>query len=425
MARRNLWFKSRLEMKLFSIIIIIIAGFGALILLTINKETEDLIKKTREKASFLTTSVVTSLQKDMMEGRADMARWLIEDLKTMKSVKRLQIVRTDGTEAFQDLITIRDVEKRTAIKKEWLENHPDKATNPIAKGIDEPFFILQEAQSNWLAFKDTRDNELIPAIYSGRLGRAKELALGIQKERYNKFIALTEQLVEIKRKEAEENIETSQSQDNRISVLTVSSLHSKLNNVRAALLTMMSETERARQEAQHDIIKKLTSEIDESFNVLVENSGFKGEPILKEIIRKATTEMVEYNEKIEGREIYTFLKPIPNEPRCFGCHGSDKNLRGILMVSIAVDKDIQSIRWYLIITSAITVLIVIASLRTLTNKIILNPITHLVDVVNKISMGEVDKKIEITSNDEIQDLADAIGRLRTSMKMAIEKLYKR
>jgi HAMP domain-containing protein len=95
------------------------------------------------------------------------------------------------------------------------------------------------------------------------------------------------------------------------------------------------------------------------------------------------------------------------------------------MVSISVDKDIQSIRWYLIITSAITVAIVIAFLRALTNKIILNPITHLVDVVNKISMGEIDKKIEITSNDEIKDLADAIDRLRTSMKMAIEKLYKR
>lgn len=284
MAKGILWFKSRLELKLFSIIIIIVAGFGALILITINKETEDLIRKTREKAAFLTTSVVTSLQKDMMEGRADMARWLIEDLKAMNGVERLQIVRTDGTEAFQDLLTIRNVEKRTAIKKEWLENHPDKANN-IAKGIDHTVF--------------------------------------------------------------------------------------------------------------------------------------------KDVLKRGTADTVEYNEKIEGREVFTFLKPIANEPRCFGCHGSEKNLRGILMVSIGVDKDIQSIRWYIIITAAITVLIVIALLRALTNKIILNPITHLVDVVNKISMGEIDKKIVITSNDEIKDLADAIDRLRTSMKMAIEKLYKR
>ena len=219
-----------------------------------------------------------------MEGRADMARWLIEDLKTMKGVERLQIIRTDSTEAFQDLRTIRDVEKRTAIKKEWLENHPDRA-NPIAKGIDNPLF------------KDT--------------------------------------------------------------------------------------------------------------------------------LKKGTTEAVEYNERVEGKEVFTYLKPIANEPRCFGCHGSDKNLRGILMVSIAVDKDIQSIRWYVIITSVITVLIVITFMRTLINNIILKPITHLVDVVDKISMGETDKKIDISSNDEIQDLADAIDRLRISMKMAIEKLYKR
>ncbi|MEK6680923.1 MAG: HAMP domain-containing protein [Nitrospirota bacterium] len=284
MARGILWFKSRLEMKLFSIIIVIVAGFAALIFLTIQKETDDLLKKTKEQASFLSSSVITSLQKDMMEGRADMARWLIEDLKTMKGVERLQIIRTDSTEAFQDLRTIRDVEKRTAIKKEWLENHPDRA-NPIAKGIDNPLF------------KDT--------------------------------------------------------------------------------------------------------------------------------LKKGTTEAVEYNERVEGKEVFTYLKPIANEPRCFGCHGSDKNLRGILMVSIAVDKDIQSIRWYVIITSVITVLIVITFMRTLINNIILKPITHLVDVVDKISMGETDKKIDISSNDEIQDLADAIDRLRISMKMAIEKLYKR
>ena len=284
MARGILWFKSRLEMKLFSIIIVIVAGFAALIFLTIQKETDDLLKKTKEQASFLSSSVITSLQKDMMEGRADMARWLIEDLKTMKGVERLQIIRTDSTEAFQDLRTIRDVEKRTAIKKEWLENHPDRA-NPIAKGIDNPLF------------KDT--------------------------------------------------------------------------------------------------------------------------------LKKGTTEAVEYNERVEGKEVFTYLKPIANEPRCFGCHGSDKNLRGILMVSIAVDKDIQSIRWYVIITSVITVLIVITFMRTLINNIILKPITHLVDVVDKISMGETDKKIDISSNDDIQDLADAIDRLRISMKMAIEKLYKR
>ena len=37
MAMGILWFKSRLELKLFSIVIIIVAGFAALILFTINK----------------------------------------------------------------------------------------------------------------------------------------------------------------------------------------------------------------------------------------------------------------------------------------------------------------------------------------------------------------------------------------------------
>ena len=52
MARGILWFKSRLEMKLFSIIIVIVAGFAALIFLTIQKETDDLLKRQRNRHPF-------------------------------------------------------------------------------------------------------------------------------------------------------------------------------------------------------------------------------------------------------------------------------------------------------------------------------------------------------------------------------------
>jgi HAMP domain-containing protein len=53
---------------------------------------------------------------------------------------------------------------------------------------------------------------------------------------------------------------------------------------------------------------------------------------------------------------------------------------------------------------------------------IIRPITHLTDVANRISLGELDIYIDVTSRDEIGILADAINRLRKSMKQAMKQL---
>ncbi len=46
---------------------------------------------------------------------------------------------------------------------------------------------IEEIHQVWHAFRDTRDNQLIPAIYAGRLEEARALATGIQAERYRAF----------------------------------------------------------------------------------------------------------------------------------------------------------------------------------------------------------------------------------------------
>lgn len=68
---------------------------------------------------------------------------------------------------------------------------------------------LKETNAVWVAFKNTRDNEVIPAVYAGRLQEAKNIALGIQKERYNKFVALTDELIDKETKEAKDLTEIS------------------------------------------------------------------------------------------------------------------------------------------------------------------------------------------------------------------------
>lgn len=53
------------------------------------------------------------------------------------------------------------------------------------------------------------------------------------------------------------------------------------------------------------------------------------------------------------------------------------------------------------------------------------PITYLTEVAERISLGELEAPIDITSTDEIGDLADALRRMQVSLRKAIQRLQRR
>ncbi len=52
-------------------------------------------------------------------------------------------------------------------------------------------------------------------------------------------------------------------------------------------------------------------------------------------------------------------------------------------------------------------------------------IRSLTDTADRISVGELDAEIEITSNDELGDLGEAISRMQESIRLSIERLRRR
>jgi len=64
---------------------------------------------------------------------------------------------------------------------------------------------LKEARSVWQEFRNTRDQEIIPSIISGNTAKARQLASGIQKERYEKFMSAIDHALTITRQEIEEH----------------------------------------------------------------------------------------------------------------------------------------------------------------------------------------------------------------------------
>jgi len=88
-----------------------------------------------------------------------------------------------------------------------------------------------------------------------------------------------------------------------------------------------------------------------------------------------------------------------------------------------VFTEMKSLKIYaffvLLVSSVISVLLALFAGKSLTN-----PILALTDAARKMSLGDMDVKIEVKSQDEIGVLAAAITRLQASLRLAMKKLQK-
>ncbi len=110
-------FKKRLDIKLIAVIVVtLLIGFGIQAFINIKKEHADMYEQTTKKSSLLAGAIIKSIQNNMVEGRADIAHRVFEDLKTGYEIESLEIIKNNGAEAFTDYETINDVIKRLESK---------------------------------------------------------------------------------------------------------------------------------------------------------------------------------------------------------------------------------------------------------------------------------------------------------------------
>ena len=69
-------------------------------------------------------------------------------------------------------------------------------------------------------------------------------------------------------------------------------------------------------------------------------------------------------------------------------------------------------------------LLVLLAIIYLYSRSVIHPIVSLAEVADKISMGDLDAKIEVKAKGEVGVLAESIERMQTSVKAAIERLQK-
>lgn len=106
------------------------------------------------------------------------------------------------------LMAEKDAGKMDAAKKTILDSNDAivEQFNILMKmeGADNKMKAsFKELKDTWEVFRDTRDKQLIPLVYAGKLDEAKVLGLGIQAERYKKMVSIANDLIKSGTEEAE------------------------------------------------------------------------------------------------------------------------------------------------------------------------------------------------------------------------------
>jgi class 3 adenylate cyclase len=134
-------FRQRLRLKVIALTLaILIFGFGVLVILNIRRAADALVAGNRETARLLTTSITTSIDNGMLEGRPDIILRLVRELKKeLKDVRVLEVYRRNGVEAFSDLKTVEEIDAGGMLGAALVERLTKMRREP-GKTISNPLF---------------------------------------------------------------------------------------------------------------------------------------------------------------------------------------------------------------------------------------------------------------------------------------------
>jgi class 3 adenylate cyclase len=127
-------FRSRLAIKIgLLIVVVLIIGFGASTIVTIQRESAALVEQNKVAARRLTATLVASIEGAMLQGRPDVTRQMLQELRASSPVQAFTVYRRNGVEAFTDMETATQVAKTGNLSREVLEALAKMQRAPGAK----------------------------------------------------------------------------------------------------------------------------------------------------------------------------------------------------------------------------------------------------------------------------------------------------
>ena len=132
-----------------------------------------------------------------------------------------------------------------------------------------------------------------------------------------------------------------------------------------------------------------------------------------------------YIEPSEAGRLYTAFFPLENRDACHECHGSDESVRGVVRLSLSLEKldnDLQKNLNQQVGLAILTIVGAMGCLVVLMRKVVLTPIRSVMEAAQRIGRGEFTTKVAIRTNDEIGQLGSAINNMTVRLQGAYDDL---
>jgi class 3 adenylate cyclase len=149
-------------------------------------------------------------------------------------------------------------------------------------------------------------------------------------------------------------------------------------------------------------------------------------PAFTKAVETATPQ--EVYETIDGHRVLTLFRPLENRPRCQGCHGEDHRVRGVVRITLAVDKldaELRQARNRQILIATLTIVGVAAAGIVFLGHVVVRPIDRVVAVARRIGAGDLEARVSAGSKDEIGELGRVMNDMAIHLNAARAELQAR
>lgn len=151
-------------------------------------------------------------------------------------------------------------------------------------------------------------------------------------------------------------------------------------------------------------------------------AGCHGKGEVKPFLPSDSKTRIYHTEK--GR-LLGLINPIYNEPSCYSCHPKAKNVLGVLDIEISLgefEKEKAETYNMMIISGALSVIILSFLLSLLFTRFVNRPIDRLLAATEKAAAGDLDQAVDIRSHDELGRLSESFNNMISELKSSHDAL---
>ncbi len=128
-------------------------------------------------------------------------------------------------------------------------------------------------------------------------------------------------------------------------------------------------------------------------------------------------------ENLNGVRYLNIVKPIPNDARCFHCHGRSKKILGGMQVRTSIENVLQasaSTRNISIVGGVVGVVILCTIVFGLLYYMIRKPVHRLAVLGNKMREGDLTHRVDVRGRDEISHMSARMNLVNESLQNMIQ-----